>query len=76
MARIEVGDYVGVVENEWIVNNPRLSNHDISKNLFGYKGPKPVGVVIKLSMTRHMAIVMDKDGNLQPFKITRLAVMN
>ena len=76
MAGLKVGDYVGVIENEWVTNNPRFSNYDIAKSLFGYSGPKPVGVVIKLSMTRHMAIVMDEDGKLQPFKVERLEVMN
>ena len=43
---MKVGDYVGKVNNDWMKKNPSWQGTTISKELFGYEGPEPMGIIV------------------------------
>ena len=45
---MKLGDYVGLVNNRWIEENPKLSGSSIAKELWSEQPPDPLGVIVEL----------------------------
>lgn len=58
---LRVGDYVGEINNDWMKYNHHLLDTTIAKELWGYDGLKPLGIVVKV-LGSYAVDVLTSDG--------------
>ena len=68
---MKLGDYVGKINNKWIENNPFLANTVISRELFDYRDPEPMGIIVELNGA--WAGVLKPDGTIEQISVNLIA---
>ena len=68
---MKLGDYVGKINNKWIENNPFLANTVISRELFDYDKPEPMGIIVELKDA--WAGVLKPDGTIEQISVNLIA---
>ena len=68
---MKLGDYVGKINNKWIENNPFLAKTVISRELFDYRDPEPMGIIVELNGA--WAGVLKPDGTIEQISVNLIA---
>tara|TARA_Y100001958_G_C20988126_1_gene376665 strand:+ start:186 stop:404 length:219 start_codon:yes stop_codon:yes gene_type:complete len=64
---MNLGDYVGKINNKWIERNPFLSGTVIARDLFGEQKPEPMGVIVDFN--GDCALVLKPDGTIEQISV-------